>query len=217
MKKHEKKHEKSHGFTLVEMIVVLLIIAVLAAILIPALTGYIEKTKKEKILSEARNVWVSAQAALTECYGLHEESFSEEFNGKSSCRFSITVDGTKMTNLGRVSNASLRDLQNNPDSTIESGSSSRIIARQVLEYLSSADKNANPSYTFGSGGFLDGQKPSEYLRDNPKPTDVMIQIFHTNKGKVVALNFAKDGYMVTMVDGKETTCIYDGNSLKSEG
>ena len=49
MKKHEKKHEKSHGFTLVEMIVVLLIIAVLAAILIPALTGYIEKTKKEKI------------------------------------------------------------------------------------------------------------------------------------------------------------------------
>ncbi len=73
------------------------------------------------------------------------------------------------------------------------------------------------SYTFGSGGFLNGKKPSEYLGENPKPTDVMIQIFHTNKGKVVALNFAKDGYMVTMVDGKETTCIYDGNSLKSEG
>lgn len=84
-----EKTRKKHGFTLLEMIVVLLIIAVLAAILMPALTGYIEKTKKEKILSEARNVWVSAQAALTECYGLHEESFSIW----SSCRFSVTIDG----------------------------------------------------------------------------------------------------------------------------
>lgn len=36
---------------------------------------------------------------------------------------------------------------------------------------------------------------------------VIIQIFHTDKGKMVALNFAKDGYMVTMIEGKETTCI----------
>ena len=57
-----EKTRKKHGFTLLEMIVVLLIIAVLAAILMPA---------------------------LTECYGLHEESFSIW----SSCRFSVTIDG----------------------------------------------------------------------------------------------------------------------------
>lgn len=50
-------------------------------------------------------------------------------------------------------------------------------------------------------------KPSNYLGKNSKPTDVIIQIFHTDKGKMVALNFAKDGYMVTMIEGKETTCI----------
>ena len=48
-------------------------------------------------------------------------------------------------------------------------------------------------------------KPSNYFGEGSKPTDVIIQIFHTDKGKMVALNFAKDGYMVTMIEGKETT------------
>ena len=39
--------------------------------------------------------------------------------------------------------------------------------------------------------------------------------FHTTDGKVVAINFGKDGYMVTIVPGKETTCVYNGKSLKS--
>ena len=50
---------------------------------------------------------------------------------------------------------------------------------------------------------------------NPKATDVMIQIFHTKEGRVVALNFGKNGYMVTMIEGKETKCVYDGNCLSS--
>ena len=50
-------------------------------------------------------------------------------------------------------------------------------------------------------------KPSNYFGEDSKPADVIIQIFHTDKGKKGALNFAKDGYMVTMIEGKETTCI----------
>lgn len=46
---------------------------------------------------------------------------------------------------------------------------------------------------------------------------VLLQIFHTTDGKVVAINFGKDGYMVTIVPGKETTCVYNGKSLKSIG
>ena len=42
------KHKSRQAFTLVELIVVLVILAVLAAMLVPALTGYIKKTKKEK-------------------------------------------------------------------------------------------------------------------------------------------------------------------------
>ena len=41
--------------------------------------------------------------------------------------------------------------------------------------------------------------------------------FPYNRRKVVAINFGKDGYMVTIVPGKETTCVYNGKSLKSIG
>ena len=42
-----KTIHKKHGFTLVELIVVLSILAILATLLIPSLTGYIEKAKRQ--------------------------------------------------------------------------------------------------------------------------------------------------------------------------
>ena len=46
------KNNKRRGFTLVELIVVLVILAILAALLIPALTGYIDKAKKNQVIAE---------------------------------------------------------------------------------------------------------------------------------------------------------------------
>lgn len=57
------------GFTLVELIVVLVILAILAALLIPALTGYIDKANKEKVVSETRMVVMAAQTEASEQYG----------------------------------------------------------------------------------------------------------------------------------------------------
>ena len=86
----------------------------------------------------------------------------------------------------------------------------------MLAYLDSADKKASPRYTFGSGAIPTGDtRPSNYFTTEPKPTDVIIQIFHTADGRMVALNFGKNGYMVTMVRGQETTCVRDGNCLPS--
>ena len=48
---HIRKIKNKKGFTLVELIVVLVILAILAALLIPALTGYIDKANKQKIIA----------------------------------------------------------------------------------------------------------------------------------------------------------------------
>lgn len=64
-----KKLKDKKGFTLVELIVVLVILAILAALLIPALTGYIDKANKEKVVAETRMVVMAAQTELSEAYG----------------------------------------------------------------------------------------------------------------------------------------------------
>lgn len=64
-----KKLKDKKGFTLVELIVVLVILAILAALLVPALTGYIDKANKEKVVSEARMVLMAAQTEISEDYG----------------------------------------------------------------------------------------------------------------------------------------------------
>lgn len=62
------------GFTLVELIVVLVILAILAALLVPALTGYIDKANKEKVISETRMVVMAAQTEVDLDYGTKTSS-----------------------------------------------------------------------------------------------------------------------------------------------
>lgn len=57
------------GFTLVELIVVLVILAILAALLIPALTGYIDKANKEKVVAETRMIVMAVQTEASTYYG----------------------------------------------------------------------------------------------------------------------------------------------------
>ena len=119
--------------------------------------------------------------------------------------------------MGKISNAALNALQKNPKDTVEAGTASRRVSAMVLAYLDSANKN-NARYTFYDGKLItNGTKPSTYFDKTPKSTDIIIQLFHTVDGKVIALNFGKDGYMVTIVPGQETICEYDGKCLNFKG
>lgn len=213
-----ERNNHKRGFTLVELIVVLVILAVLAALLVPSLTGYIDKAKKKAVITEARDVWTASQAALSECYALYPESFTaNSANNKSNCRFSVCINNKWVDNVGKISNAALNALQKNPKDTVEAGTASRRVSAMVLAYLDSADKN-NAHYTFYDGKLItNGTKPSTYFDKTPKSTDIIIQLFHTVDGKVIALNFGKDGYMVTIVPGQEIICEYDGKCLDFKG
>jgi prepilin-type N-terminal cleavage/methylation domain-containing protein len=63
------RHNRRQAFTLVEIIVVLVILAIIAAVTIPALTGYIKRSRREKYCEEAHYALVACQSVITEYYG----------------------------------------------------------------------------------------------------------------------------------------------------
>lgn len=88
-----RKMKNKKGFTLVELIVVLVILAILAALLVPALTGYIDKANKEKIISETRMVVMAAQTELVEKYG------KETSNNSTGSISASTMDSSMLENV----------------------------------------------------------------------------------------------------------------------
>lgn len=82
-----RKMKNKKGFTLVELIVVLVILAILAALLIPALTGYIDKANKEKIISETRMVVMAAQTELEDIYAKGTSNTNSAFSGATISEF----------------------------------------------------------------------------------------------------------------------------------
>lgn len=76
-----KKNSK-RGFTLVELIVVLVILAILAALLIPALTGYIDKARKNQVVAETRALTQAVQTEMSTIYGLNNSFQGQKDIGK---------------------------------------------------------------------------------------------------------------------------------------
>ena len=97
-----KKSKK--GYTLIELIVVLVIVAILAAIAVPSLIGYIDKAKSQQTLTEARAVYVAAQAIATEDYanGVTDDITASEINTLIGADYAVTDSFTLTVSSGSV-------------------------------------------------------------------------------------------------------------------
>ena len=202
---------QKHGFTLVELICVLVILAILAAMLVPSLTGYIDKAKQQSYISEAKGIWTAAQAAASEYYGLQNTQELMDNSLTTSC----IIDGVQYTNLGRVSNSALRDEQTNWHKKCTRGS--QLIAQQILVYLESSDES-NARYSFGnistpSSGTALSDVFKMYFPYKRPNNAVFIQVFYDKSCKILALNFGKDGYLVTMTVNGTVKCEKNGKIL----
>lgn len=51
-----KLNKKKKGFTLIELMAVIAIVAILAAVLVPTVSGYITRSKKTAVITQARTV-----------------------------------------------------------------------------------------------------------------------------------------------------------------
>ena len=107
-----RKMKNQKGFTLVELIVVLVILAILAAMLVPALTGYIDKANKEKVIAATRQVVMAAQTEVSEAYAskplkkttitINPASTSDKISYGTGAGTKDDVDGEKIVKLAEV-------------------------------------------------------------------------------------------------------------------
>lgn len=85
-----KIFKNRRGFTLVELIVVLVILAILASLLIPALTGYIDRARRDQVVAETRMLHEAVQTVAGEAYGSSEWPSDDIFTIASQSGRNVT-------------------------------------------------------------------------------------------------------------------------------
>ncbi|MDO4566384.1 MAG: prepilin-type N-terminal cleavage/methylation domain-containing protein [Oscillospiraceae bacterium] len=188
------------GFTLVEVIVVLVVLSILAAILVPSMTGWIDEARKRQYIADARLVYLAAQSAVSEQYGLNHDDFVERAN-----EFPTGFDDSG--SCGRVSTNMLQRVQKGnevfrPDQEVDVA-----IATLVLQYLDSEDKSTARYKFENSKRPTSGQEVSKYHEGYKQPG---IIILYNAKGEVIMVEFGYEDYLVH-IDADGLVCTKGGS------
>lgn len=93
-------HKCRQAFTLTELIVVLVILAVLAAMLVPALTGYVKRSKRARYIQKADEFRIAAQAEITKFYAFYDGDLTDALDGSTSTATNVNLWKGKLKSYG---------------------------------------------------------------------------------------------------------------------
>lgn len=226
------KQPKKKGFTLVELIVVLVILAILAAILVPSLLGYIDQAKSKDIILEARYAYMDAQVALTEFYGQDTELFKAYYNCKTTsgykdengvfhraCVITHQTLGTTQSRYRQGGNQKVLDYiaEVKANNQIFSYGAYKT-AYLVLKQMNALDPK-NSDYIFCAVDRASETTYDEYYEKNKDKlkncNPDIYQLFFDEKGRVLMLEYGKDGYLVRYQYGADPYVEKNGKTYKS--
>lgn len=167
----QQQNRRNKGFTLVEVIVVLVILAILAAIMIPAMTGWIDKTRQKRLVVACRTCVTAAQTLASEQYG--------KFGADG-----INVQPSEIMELAKIKGTVSAIDIDKPVATVEHLLYTDAASGENVLYCRTATCHAE-HYTFGAGIANDGNDWSQRIQaaaqnalnrnvnvDSNAPTDI---------------------------------------------
>jgi len=180
-----KKLREKCAFTLVELIVVLVILAILAALLVPALTGYIDKSRKSQVIAETRALHEAIQTEMVEYYASSSWDKLSENLGQDS------VDVSKYTLADKNGTESKQKLYNEIVSLSEVPSLTK--SGQFGAYCTEDGKVAVIIYKNAKGqiGIYFGDT-GEYIAYNESEFNGFNDYFNAINGKVNYTKYYQD-------------------------